>query len=495
MGALIFLLFLLGLMVVEGPVKWALFVATIMSILLSWGHNMMWLTDLFIDYVPMYNKFRTVSSILVVAELAMPLLAALALNKMLTMPGFGKRYRNECFVAVGVTVFFFLVLALVPGIMGGGVNEADASRLLSASRGQLTVDDVVAQSPTFGATVETLRRWLVSSDAWRSLLFVLLGCGVMGGFFMLTKGKENVSSSTALAAAALMTVLVVLDMYPVNKRYLNSDSFVDAFEAQDEPFQPTAADLQILKDKDPNYRVMDFGGFQSPRSSYFHKTVGGYHAAKLSRYNDLIERQLTPTGKQTNMAVLNMLNAKYFLGTGPDGQPMAQLNPDALGNAWFVDTLAYVNTPDAEMAFLDTFNPATTAVTTPAFKQALGEARPVAAGDTIYLTGYESNRLTYHSHSAAGGVAVLSEVYFPWGWKAVVDGKQEIEIGRVNYVLRAIKVPAGDHDIELTFKPSQVTTTVKVAQAAIITIFVLLLAALAVAVLKRKKEDDPAISK
>ena len=487
-GALIFLLFVLGIMVVRGPVKWALLVATLLSIALSWGHNMMWLTDFFIDYVPMYNKFRTVSSILVVAEFTMPLLAALALNKILTTPHFWASYKKECFVALGVVTFFCILLAVAPGVMGGGVSDSDARQLLAASQGQVSIDDVRANSPSFDTTVTTLRHYLVSSDAWRSLLFVLAGSGVLAIFFFVTRKDEKVPSTKALGAGILLTLLVVADMYPVNKRYLNSDNFVEAVEAEGEPFQATAADRQILQDPDPNYRVMDLTGFSSPRSSYFHKTVGGYHAAKLSRYNDLIERQIM--GDEMNMDVLNMLNAKWFISSGPDGQPMAQRNPEALGNAWFVDTLTYVDNADKEMAFLNDFNPATTAVADAKYKNVLGEATPKAAGDTIYLTAYEANRLVFHSHSAQGGVAVLSEVYFPWGWKAVVDGKDELEIGRVNYVLRALRVPAGDHDIELTFKPTQVESTITVARIAIGAIFLALIAALLVALLKRKKGDD-----
>ena len=239
-----------------------------------------------------------------------------------------------------------------------------------------------------------------------------------------------------------------------------------------------------MQDTDPNYRVMDLTNFGGPRSSYFHKTVGGYHAAKLSRYNDLIDRQIT--GEKMNIDVLNMLNAKWFIVSDAE----AQRNPDALGNAWFVDTLTYVDNADKEMAFLNNFNPATTAVADAKFKNVLGEATPKAAGDTIYLTSYEPNRLVYHSHSAKGGVAVLSEVYFPWGWKAVIDGKDELEIGRVNYVLRALRLPAGDHDVELTFKPEQVDNTITVARIAIAIILLALIAAIVLLVLRRKKEGD-----
>ena len=234
-----------------------------------------------------------------------------------------------------------------------------------------------------------------------------------------------------------------------------------------------------LQDSTLHYRVLDQQHFAEAMPSYFHKTVGGYHAAKLTRYNDLIERQLS----RANMAVLNMLNTRYVILT----DSVAQLNAGALGNAWFVDSLAYVAGADAEMAALDSIEPARWAVADGQFQQVLGAARPHQPGDTIALTAYAPNRLTYRAHSAQGGLAVFSEVFFPWGWKATIDG-QPAQIGRVNYVLRAMQLPAGDHTVEMVFDPEEVHTTDAVARWAIIAIFVLLLAAVNVAVFRQMKK-------
>jgi len=231
-----------------------------------------------------------------------------------------------------------------------------------------------------------------------------------------------------------------------------------------------------------NYRVMDVQHFGEAMPSYFHKTVGGYHAAKLTRYNDLINNQIA----KNNVQVLNMLNTRYVI---VDDQTV-QRNPEALGNAWFVDSLTYVSNADQEMAFLDNFNAATSAVADAQFKQQLGEARTMQPGDTIYETSYAPNHLTYKSHSAAGGVAVFSEIYFPWGWKVSIDGKP-VEMGRVNYVLRALHVPSGDHEIDFKFDPDEVSTTQSLAKGAVIAIYILLLLALNYALFGgklRKKE-------
>ena len=311
------------------------------------------------------------------------------------------------------------------------------------------------------AAIAAVRGALVSGDAWRSLIIILLGFGVI---FAYLKGKLN-----ELAATLIVAGIVLVDMYAVNKRYINSDSFTSRYDVGEQQFTPRPADAQILMDKDINYRVMDMQHFGEAMPSYFHKTVGGYHAAKLSRYNDLINSQIA----NNNMSVLNMLNTRYFILN----ETTVQRNPDALGNAWFVDSLTYVDNADKEMAFLDNFNPARSAVADVQFKQQLGEARAVQPGDTIYQTAYAPNHLTYKSHSANGGLAVFSEVYFPWGWKVNVDGKP-VEMGRVNYVLRALQLPAGDHEIDFKFAPDEVSKTQTWATIAVIAIYVLLLLAL-----------------
>ena len=456
-GALIFVLFILSLFVVKGPVKWALVIATVLSILLSWGHNFMGLTDLFIDHFPMYNKFRTVSSILVIAEFTMPLLAVMALKEMFTQEDFFKKYGTLTYGVFGICALLCVIFALSPGMFGGSPSAEEADRINQALRGQATLD----QLPGVTAAVEAIRHSLVSGDAWRSLFVIVLG------FALVMAYKFN--KVNAMVTTIAIALVVLVDMYTVNKRYLNADRFVDRADLPETTFEARPADKQILADTTQNYRVLDLQNFASPMPSFFHKTVGGYHAAKLTRYNDLIERQLS----KNNMAVLNMLNTKWVI-TADD---VAQQNPDALGNAWWVDTLTYVKNADQEMKFLDNFNPATSAVADAKFKQALGQAKPKQPGDTIYETGYEPNRLTYHAHSAQGGVAVFSEIYFPWGWKATIDGK-EAKLGRVNYVLRAMQLPAGDHTIVMTFDPQEVKDTEGVAKASVYAILTILLAAL-----------------
>lgn len=489
-GALIFVLFILGLFVVKGPVKWALLVATVLSILLSWGHNFMGLTDFFIEHFPMYNKFRTVSSILVIAEFTMPLLAVLALKEMFTQEDFFKKYDKLTYGVFGVCALLCVFFALSPGFFGGAPNDADSMRFMQATGGQAAID----QFPGIAGAVETIRHSLVSSDAWRSLLIIVLGFALI----MVYRYNKLNAMVTGLAIA----VIVLVDMYGINKRYLNADRFVDRDEVPETTFVPTAADTKVLADKDKNYRVLDIPNLTQPRSSYFHKAVGGYHAAKLTRYNDLFERQIVPGVEKlidginerhtidTIAPVINMLNSKYILLGDKDTDVFR--NDQALGNAWFVDSIAFVNNADQEMKFLDNFNPAKVAVADVKFKEVLGSAARVSQpGDTIYETEYEPNCLTYHSHSAQGGLAVFSEVFFPWGWTATIDGK-EAKIGRVNYVLRAMQVPAGDHTIVMTFDPQEVKDTEGVAKASVYSILLLVLLALGWGIYKgsRKEKED-----
>lgn len=458
-GVIIFALALLGVAVVRGPVKWSLVVVTILSIFLSWGHNMMWLTDLFINYFPMYNKFRAPASWLVVAELTMPLLAVLALREMFENKDFWNENKWAVVGAFGFTALVCLLTWLFPS-MFGSYSQQEHEQLIATGQLQMY--------PTVDAAIRAVRGAMVSGDAMRSLLFLALGAGVLG---LYRWGKIN-PMVTSLALAAV----VLIDMGVVDKRYVDSETFVPA-EAVDQArgFTPRPVDTQILQDKD-HYRVLDIQHFADAMPSYFHKTVGGYHAAKLTRYNDLINRQIA----KNNQQVLNMLNTRYII---LDDNTMQQ-NPGALGNAWFVDSIAWVKGADQEMAGLDSIQPAHLAVADEQFREVLKGAQTVQPGDTIALTSYAANKLAFKSHSQNGGLAVFSEVYFPWGWRATIDGK-EAPIGRVNYVLRAMQLPAGEHTIEMTFDPQELHQTEGVASAAIIVIFVLLLLAANVALWRR----------
>jgi hypothetical protein len=340
--------------------------------------------------------------------------------------------------------------------------------------------------PEVFAAAEQLRHSLLSADALRSFLFL----GVAGVALAMAARRKLPRG----AAVAVVGVCVLIDLYGVDKRYINHDSFVaKPRQTAAAPFTPSHADKCILADKDPNFRVLDAYNFMNATPSYFHKSIGGYHAAKLTRYQDLIDRHLLPMLQGDTLAaheqVLNMLNTKYII---VNAQSDPVLNTNALGNAWFVSELHYVDSADQEMAALDTLNPATEAVADSKFRSALGDEKLTAPAPTdfVKLTTYEPNKLTYKTHSAAGGLAVFSEIYFPWGWKATLDGgDNELPIGRVNYVLRAVKLPQGDHTLTLTFDPASVHTTNAIATAAVLLVYLLLAVAAILALRKVKKQN------
>jgi len=452
-GALIFALFILGLIIVKGPVKWALFAVTVLSVALSWGHNMMWLTDWFIDHFPLYNKFRTVASILVIAEFTMPLLAALALQKIVTTPDFFKLHSKAFFGSFGISIFFCLLGMMAPSVFGSGISQMEADMFAEyAAQGY----DL---SPLY-ASLQDARMAMVSADALRSFVFLVIGAALFWLYF------KNILKKEALCGALLMVVLI--DMYPVDKRYLNTKSFSMKPAMAQQTIEPRPVDLQILQDTAMNYRVMDLSRFGDAMPSYFHKCIGGYHAAKLTRYQDLIDRQIS----KNNVEVLNMLNAKYLVVD----DTTAHINPEALGNGWFVDKVTYVKGAQAEMAVLDTLHTAVGAVADESFRSVLGEAKAVMPGDTIIETVYKPNELHYKTISRNGGLAVFSEIYFPWGWTATVDGK-EVPVGRVNYVLRALQLPAGEHTVVFRFDPQSVHTTETVAYASVVLIYLAVIGA------------------
>lgn len=444
-GALIFFLFVLGCFIVRTPLKWALLVVTILTIMLSWGKNMMWLTDWFIDYFPMYNRFRTVSSILVVAEFCMPLLAVLALKKIFDDPSILSREKRWFYLSGGIVAGIALLAALFPTMFDSFLKDYELEAAGQPGYAELF------------AGIAEARQAVFTADAWRSFIIVALGFAVL---WLLCQKKLN----PTVAMIALVVILVG-DMYPVNKRYLNSDNFVTPARKTN-PFPMTDADRYILQDKDMNYRVLNAAAgetlasaFSEPRTSYYHKSIGGYHAAKLRRYQDLIDRQLV----NANPAVLNMLNTRYIIQPLEDGRETVVRNPGALGNAWFVSEVKWVDNADAEMAAITDFDPSHTAVADRRFAREIGDkVVPPAAGDTIYETGYKPDELTYRYRSQQGGLAVFSEIYFPWGWQVTVDGKP-VDMARVNYVLRAVNLPAGEHEVIFRFDPPSVHTTEAIA--------------------------------
>ncbi len=453
-GAFVLLLAILALFMVKSPMKWALFAVSVLAILLSWGHNFPAFTNFFIDHFPAYNKFRAVSSILVIVEFTVPLLAALCIKKMVDDPD-----AFRCNPWTGYTVFGLgAVICFL-----GWVSPSIFGQPFSANEMQQLTEAGAFSNPAYYNIINGLRETrlsLVSADCGRSLIFILLGAGVIFLYFKGVLKRKSIFVFT-------LTVVALIDLYSVAHRYVNSDNFTEPADYE-VSFKMTDADRAILQDKS-NYRVLDVADMGGARSSYFHKTIGGYHAAKLTRYNDLLDKQIY----KGNNEVINMLNAKYILSGNE-----YQLNPDANGNAWFVEGIDYVVSPDAEMKALDSLKTKVRAVADSKFAKTLGNASPKAPGDTIYETSYAPNKLTYKARTAKGGVAVFSEVYFPWGWYATIDGKPA-DIGRVDYVLRALKVPAGEHDIEFRFDPKSLQVTNTLGVSAVIIIYVLCAAALA----------------
>lgn len=468
-GAFVLLLAILGMFVVKGrwetPMKWALFVSSVLAILLSWGHNFEGLTNWMIDCFPLYNKFRTVSSILVVVEFCIPLLAALCVRQIVVTKDFFRANKWTVICVMGGGAAVCLLGWLAPSVFGDPYSASELEYLKQAG-----VFTNAAYSNVMKA-ISAGRLGLVSADSLRSLMFIIAGCA------LLFIWEKKMIVQPAIWVCCLAT-LAVLDLYSVDKRYVNSENFVTA-ESDEAAFVPTETDLAILRDT-TNYRVMDIPGFSSARSSYFHKTIGGYHAAKLTRYNDLIEHLIS----KGNPFVLNMLNAKYIIN--PDGS--YRENPDAFGNVWLIDTLVYAKSPKDVLERMSELKDRNVALSYKNFADVIGSPSPIMPGDTVYQTFYSPNRMTYRSHLANGGIAAFSEIYFPWGWTATVNGAK-VPIGRVNYLLRALRLPPGDSEIVMTFKPESVEKANSIATVAVVVIYLLAAAAIVLAVFSYRKKN------
>ncbi len=442
LGAVVIFLFVLGLFLLNGWCKWWVAIVTAIAVMLSWGHNMMWFTELFYNYFPLYDKFRVVSMILVVAEWTVPFLGAMVLWKVwdrrYDTPRVLKAVKYALYVTGGVA-FFFIFL----GLMGPGLVDFSAP-----------VDTQLPEDVAQALREE--RAGMMAADAFRSLLFVLLTASVVWMFCKQKLGKA--------AFVALMAALVLLDLAPVNARYLGWKKFVEPSAAR---IKPTPADLEIMKDKSLGYRVANLGTspFNDAVTSYFHRSVGGYHGAKLQRYQDIIDRHLS----QMNMGVYNMLNTKYFIV--PDrntGALQVQENPEAYGPAWFVEGVERVDGPDQEIEAIGVVDTRRAAVVDKSFDVKTEVEHPgLDTAARITLTNYRVNHLTYEYDSPAEGVAVFSEIYYPKGWTAYVDG-EEAPYFRADYILRAMELPAGHHTVEFKFKApgfkalTAVTTTCSV---------------------------------
>ena len=481
-GAFVVFLFVLGLFIVKGPMKWALLAATVLSILLSWGKNFMGFTDFFIDYVPMYNKFRAVSSILVIAEFTIPLLAMLALKEVVATPAIIKERKKDFLISFGLTGGLALLFAVLPKVFFPSyVSTMEMNALQGIPADQLV--------PLL-ANLEEVRMSLFTSDAWRSFFIVLLGAGLVWAYGM-GKLKQHV-------LIGALAVLCLVDMWSVNKRYLYDEQFVEK-QVQTQGFRQTETDKMILEDEALDYRVLNLASntFNENNTAYWHKSVGGYHAAKLRRYQEMIEEHISGEMQGLYKAVadaggdmeqldpsafpvLNMLNTRYFIFPLQGGQTVPLANPFALGNAWFVDEVDYVNNANEEIEAIHGLNPTEKAIVEKKFESVV-QSLPSDSAATIELVAYEPNYLKYEVSSDKGGTVVFSEIYYP-GWKSTIDG-QEVAHGRANYILRAMNVPAGQHVVEFRFDPTSLHVTENIAFVAL---GLLALLAIVVVVLKIK---------
>ncbi|MDD6124308.1 MAG: YfhO family protein [Bacteroidales bacterium] len=498
-GAFVCFLFVLGLFYVKGPVKWAMLLATMVSLLFAWGKHMPALTDFFIDYLPLYAKFRTVSSALVVAEFAMPLLAVLCLRTIMADKQLFRltdwkhaplEKRVGLPIAALATAGLCLLLWLCPQAAGSCISAADADTFALMRQAGFPAELVLR----YETALSSMHHAILSADALRSLFIILLGALLLWAY---AEGKMK-----GWMACSLLGLMCLIDLWQIDRRYLNEDSFTTP-QLQQEGFAKTPADEQILKDT-TYYRVANLGAGNpfnetTNATSYYHHSIGGYHAAKLHRYQDLIDRKLGSELQQFVGAInaaegdlsqvpgdslapaLNMLNTKYFIfGSGARAQ--AVLNPYANGNGWFVERLDFVPTADAEMAALQQLDTKHAAVADARFRAQL-DGSPLGQG-TVKLTAYAPNQLSYDIESSQGGVVVFSEIYYP-DWSVTIDG-QPATLGRANYVLRALKVPAGRHHVTMEFRPASIGHTNRIAYAAQALTVLLLLGA----VLRHRKKAN-----
>lgn len=428
-GAIIIFLFVLGIFLLDKRLKWWLISITILAILLSWGQNFRFFSEIFLDYFPGYNKFRVVSMTLVIAQITVPLMAILVLKKIfegnIEKTKVENALKYSLYIVGGITLFF----TIFPGLLFDFNARIDQQYIAQGGR-------------AFVDALQDDRKMLLRNDAFRSFVFIILAAGSV--YFYL-KGKLKLNY-----LYGLLFLLILVDLWGVDKRYLNDDNFVSKREAK-EPFKMSQADKFILQDKDPNFRVFNLtvDPFNDASTAYFHKSIGGYHGAKMKRYQELIEHQIS----KNNMDVLNMLNTKYFIVPDNNRQPVPQRNPEALGNAWFVDNYRIVENADEEIDALSNFSPASEAIIDKRFKQFVdGKEFSKDSLSYIKLDSYKPNHLVYKAECSKEELAVFSEIYYPKGWNAFIDN-EPIDYFRVNYILRAMVIPAGSHTIEFKFEP------------------------------------------
>ncbi|MGI6572270.1 MAG: YfhO family protein [Fermentimonas sp.] len=478
-GAFVLTLFVLGLFIVKGPIKWALLAGTLFSITLSWGKNFMGLTDFFIDHVPLYNKFRAVSSILVVAEFCIPLLAALTVKELVQKPEIIKSDPKPLYISLGVTGGIALLFAIAPKLFFSSfVSSTEIMALQSLPPEHIQ---------PFIANLTDARVSIFTADAWRSFFIVAIGVLIVWLFI-----RKKIKPEWMVAGVLL---LCLVDMWGVNKRYLNDDDFVTETNLQ-QPFVRTATDEYILQDTTRYYRVLNLATstFNDGITPYWHKVIGGYHAAKLRRYQDLIDVHLMDemvalqqevirsqgrldTVDTEAFKVLNMLNTKWIIMPAQDGTTLPIENPHAMGNAWFVDDIRFVESADEEIDILRTLDLSREAVADKRYKPLLAGQVPAPAdsASTIVLTNYDSDFVTYAVDARKDELALFSEVYYPKGWQVTIDG-EPVEMLRANYTLRALPIPAGEHTVEFRFEPRSIRVTDGIAYAALAVMLLTLVA-------------------
>ena len=466
MGAIVCFLFLLGCMTVKGPQKWGLLIATVFSILLAWGHNCMWLTKLFFNCFPLYNKFRSVASILIVAEVTMPLLGFLAIKEIIQGKVEGKKLRKSLLWSAGVTGGLCLLLAL----LGGSIF--DFSSALDASWNAGYPDDLYQ-------VFKDQRAVLLRTDALRSAAFIAAAALTL---WLFMKGKFRKTG----VFVAILGVLVLLDMWPVDRRYFNDDNFVSRRQ-QASSFEMLPYEKALTQDPDPDFRVMNLtvDTFNESRTSYLLKSVGGYSAAKLRRYNDLIVEHLS----KMHQPVIDMLNTKYIITSDQEGNAVPMLNPGAMGNAWFVSDIKVVDNADQESDALTAVDLRRVAVVGKDFAASVADRTPGIAEDAeITLTSYTPKSLDYKVKSSKDGTVVFSEIYYPYGWKATIDGRKADHF-RADYVLRAMNVPAGEHTINFTFDPDSVHKGNTLSVICIVLMYLGVVLAAALGILKALRKE------
>ncbi|WP_329904784.1 YfhO family protein [Porphyromonas pogonae] len=476
-GAFVLFLFFLGCFIVKGPIKWAMIAATVFSILLAWGHNFMSLTSFFIDYMPLYNKFRTVSSILVIAEFSIPTLAILALVQFFKDPKPVLKNKTALGVSLGVTAGIALLFVLAPSLFTTLLSKQEQEMFRQVA-GHPDVSGIMS-------ALKSAREYILRTSALYSLGVIVAGCAVMY-FYAIDKLKR-------VPALIILGVITLADLWVVDKNYLNDSHFIDNTQVQAQAHPVTDADKEITQDKDPHYRVLNLSvsTFNDATTSYKHRSIGGYHPAKLQRYQDLIEHQIT----KQNQQVLNMLDTRYYIAPQENGQISVLYNPQAFGPAWFVDDVAWVNNANEEMKSLNNVILNTTAVIDRRFEtnEIKSASTPITTKDsaTITLKEYKPNKAVYDiKGNTRSRVAVFSEIYYPHGWKAFVDGKPA-SIFRTDYILRGMVIPAGAHKVEMIFDPKSIHTTETLAFIAQIILLLAAIAAVGYPLYKRWRRNNP----